>query len=400
MTRDPCVRRMVNGAHVVAATLAIGGFVLACGRTGLLEGTRDDEPAVVNGGSTAGGVSTAGGGFAGAPSAGSGGSLAAAGAPVVRPSESECAPQVIYSITDVTYPVLDVVAHGGFIYWSSSVWNCDEKVGRVMRGQGDGSVPAVELMTGMHCPGALAPSADGLLVAENVGKNTDEQRASVWSVDHFGGVRELRGNGRVTGSVVIDENDIFWVEGASGTEEKSTIFKMARTGGTPKALVSGIELGSTIRHRIALDATHVYWSDGRTSILKIPKTGGKVAVAAATEMYPSQVLATPTGLFWVDQSASGSSFVRLLEWGALQPRVVVASNARVSEVWIDGATVYWSTGGEPHDGSLRRTRVDELTYDELWSGGPRPQAITGDATFVYWVGVVEHALGAVWRACR
>lgn len=398
MTRNP------RGAFVAAAVFALGGLA-SCGRTGLLEGSLvDGANDGLAGASASGGAGPSGGSPAASTAGTAGVASTMAGAAAVRPSESECAPQVIYSIPDPNLPVLDVAVHGRFLYWSSSLWHCEQEIGKVMRGQVDGRAPAVELMSGMHCPAALAATADGLLVAENVGKDAEAQRAVVWSVDLSGGVRELRGDGRVASSMTADDSDIFWVEGDGGFEGKRTIFKMPRKGGVPKALVSSIDLGNSFRHGFALDATHLYWSDGRSSIMKMPKSGGKPAFVTATAAYPSQVFVTETGLFWIDEALygpPGESFVKLLEWGSREPRVVVTNETRLFELWIDGATIYWATGDGPHNGSLWRTRLDESASPvQLWSGGPAPQAISGDATFVYWVGIVEHGLGAVWRVCR
>jgi hypothetical protein len=153
---------------------------------------------------------------------------------------------------------------------------------------------------------------------------------------------------------------------------KTTIYKVPKTGGTPVALAAGGVYG------IAVDATYVYFGDG-TTIQRVPKSGGTATtVVTAATSYCIAVDATsvywtaPNSAWKADKTASGA--------GTRLATVNAVGNYGLA---VDGTNVYWGSGGSG-TGTLYSVPLGGGTPNPLATAFSFLQGVTLDATNVYY----------------
>lgn len=109
-----------------------------------------------------------------------------------------------------------------------------------------------------------------------------------------------------------------------------------------------IKGGST---HLAVDATHIYFSDSRAgTISRIPISGGPVEVLASAQNNPGAVVVDATNVYWSNQAA-GSGAVMKVPLAGGTPTTLALDGDIPGDVTIDAANVYWSTPYSA-DGSL------------------------------------------------
>ena len=92
------------------------------------------------------------------------------------------------------------------------------------------------------------------------------------------------------GTIALDETDAY-LGGHGG------VMRVSKQGGTPSLIanVEGISLG------IALDATHVYFTDTeKGTVVKVPKGGGAAETLASGQARPVSVAVDDTTVYWAN----------------------------------------------------------------------------------------------------
>lgn len=108
--------------------------------------------------------------------------------------------------------------------------------------------------------------------------------------------------GYVTG-LAMDATHLYWVDGSGGT-----VSRIPKIGGTPTTLVTGLQSPQ----RLAVKDDRVYvtqWGSGSGAVgavFSFPTTGGELAAVAIDQNRPSDICATESGVFWIDEGSQGS----------------------------------------------------------------------------------------------
>lgn len=123
-----------------------------------------------------------------------------------------------------------------------------------------------------------------------------------------GGVRRVPVGGGPTSTLasgygiiqlVIDDESVFWIFG--GTSEKSwadgALYAMPKGGGEATLLAAPLD-GAT---RLAVDASHVYWTESYGMVVrKVPKSGGEAVTLATSNGNPQGIAVDEEAVYWVD----------------------------------------------------------------------------------------------------
>jgi sugar lactone lactonase YvrE len=155
--------------------------------------------------------------------------------------------------------------------------------------------------------------------------------------------------------------------------------------GMPTTLATGAALGP---FDLAVDATHVYWTDTKASaVMKVPKEGGATVTLASDQTNVSKIAVDTTYVYWT--STAGLMKVAL---AGGTPLPVAEMQSWIDDVATDGDSVYWATrfsyldaGVPPGPGKVMKASretgvVTTLTTTTLAGGG----VIAVDARAVYW----------------
>ena len=114
----------------------------------------------------------------------------------------------------------------------------------------------------------------------------------------------IEGENVCTSGIVVDENNVYWVEAASGKVKKVPI-----SGGTVTTLASGLNDPA----RIAVDQNYVYWTEaangvaGAGAVKYVSKNGGQVVTLASGLNKPYGTATDGVYLFWTEQNADGTN---------------------------------------------------------------------------------------------
>jgi hypothetical protein len=167
--------------------------------------------------------------------------------------------------------------------------------------------------------------------------------------------------------VAVDSTSVYWTA-------MSTIEKMPLGGGTPTAIVSGLQKPTVL----ALDAANVYWADRiENTINKVSLGGGNPTMLASVEVGPVQAI------------AAGASSVYWSDLGSMSLQTVPASGGArtiltVGGPWgvtVDETHVYWADSGS---GDIVKMPLGGGPIVTLAGGQQGGGPIAVDATSVYW----------------
>jgi hypothetical protein len=153
-------------------------------------------------------------------------------------------------------------------------------------------------------------------------------------------------------------------------------------GGVPTMLAAGPA------KTIALDTTHVYWTDSATNgIFKIAKQGGEsIALVPERTETEGPLAVGPTRVCWA-RSTDGAILQVPIEGGT--PVVVASQQFAPSGVAVDAANVYWTTYGNwfmsgTPKGTVMKASLETGVVTMIADNRTGAGAIAVDATAAYW----------------
>jgi hypothetical protein len=239
----------------------------------------------------------------------------------------------------------------------------------------------------------------------------------------------------VVGTVGTDAF-VFWTS-APGTPASGAIYKAPLLGGTPTALVSGLD----VPEGIATGGGELFWADFQGGGISEAPLAGGASKQIAQGNYPYRVVADDTFVYWTNEGTAGmmpadgsvsrfnhaagggaveavapmqdtpralardadaGGVTQAIYWatfgpkGALMRAKISASGVAPAEVLapmqnypngiaVDDVNVYWTNRGDGTVLSLPKTANAGDAPVTVASGQLAPGAIAADADFVYWV---------------
>jgi hypothetical protein len=179
-------------------------------------------------------------------------------------------------------------------------------------------------------------------------------------LDRAGEVAELAGP-RPYGELATDEASIFWIN-------DDGIFVLSKGGGAVRTLFShkvgpaSAGTGPWEPPRMALDATHVYWTSQQRKVARVPKQGGPAETLTTTTRLPRIVAVDGNDVYWVEFKSGGGearpsahALLAQAKSGRTKPRLIFEPIRTLLAIAADDDDVYWigDTNGYTH-GTLQR----------------------------------------------
>jgi hypothetical protein len=140
-------------------------------------------------------------------------------------------------------------------------------------------------------------------------------------------------------------------------------------------------LTATAAGFVAVDATHVFWSDG-AEIFAAPIGGGAASTLATGQVAVAGLAADGTSVYWTDVTA-GTVMKVSLSGGA--PTTLVSGQHSPDAIAVDAASVYWTT--YIPGGAIAKVPVGGGAVTTLAAGQPYAGAIAIDSASAYWTTV-------------
>jgi hypothetical protein len=196
--------------------------------------------------------------------------------------------------------------------------------------------------------------------------------------------------------LAVDATHVYWTD-----EFSDSVREVPLGGGAVGTLATAqLNLGGLV-----VDSTNAYWAIGNElmgTIMKVPLQGAGTPVAVATEQDSPEFLVLGSGgnVLWTTYSSSAGTGIGTVgevgvDGGAVS---TIASGQNAPEgLAVDATHVYWANGGTSSstNGSIVMRALSGGTPTTLVSGLVSPTAIAVDATSVYWTSRV--ASGAVLK---
>jgi hypothetical protein len=271
---------------------------------------------------------------------------------------------------------------GGWAYWanqdSSDCNDALERCGQIVAAPVDGSSAPVVLWDG-----------SGVDHPEFLAVNDRELAFTSWNSSWGGvGTMTLAGGGQglvyFVGGVThlegcaMDETNVYFADSASG------LWVVPIDGST-----SAVEIAKGNPNAVALDSTHVYWTDDNAGTLSRAALDGSQATVLATGVGTIRFLALDSANVYFTESTKG--IVGRVPLGGGPVTVLANAESEPLGVAVDRDFVYWSNNV---DGTIRRTPVGGGALITLAFHLTYPVGVAVDENNVYWT---EAGTGAVMR---
>lgn len=211
-------------------------------------------------------------------------------------------------------------------------------------------------------PLALCVAASGCAEAVGVGELCRGINCSI----------ELASNQFWAKDLVLDAQNIYWMNWDKRTLSHTGIWTMPKVGGTPIHLVVGNPTS------LALDADNIYWTDQYGGVFSMPKRGGAtVTYAPADYTSPCESIAVDSSnVYWTN---ADSGEVMAVPKGGDAPEPLATEQDFPVGIATDGTFVFWLNAGDGKVMKLSRRGIPErLASDQVGL-----VSLVLDATTVY-----------------
>lgn len=191
-------------------------------------------------------------------------------------------------------------------------------------------------------------------------------------------------------SVAVNDSDVFWLTGSYEWNAK----KLSRDGGTPIILATSQPNGTT-GMGIALDARNLYWvsnyGSADSDIYAVPIDGGaRISVwDVGGSRQAAYVAVDATHVYWTEYT-SGDAVRRVPLDGGAPQRLALGLGA--GGIAVDATHVYWAENHRLAGSGIFVRRVPKgggvvqtLYADSGTTAVESPQPLVIDDTYVYWV---------------
>jgi hypothetical protein len=199
------------------------------------------------------------------------------------------------------------------------------------------------------------------------------------------------------GAVAVDATNVYWVEGALGTDGK--IMSVPIGGGTPSTVYSGQEIPQTV----ITDGTNLYWANWGTfnaegisnndgTIWQGPVGGGSAMKLASNQPGTSTMAVDSNNVYWVNLGQLGSDNFPALNSGSVvktpigggSVTTLATAQSVAFSILVTGGHVIWTDYGLSGPGTIMSVPTTGGTPTTLVSGLDDPSALATLGSTLYW----------------
>jgi len=196
--------------------------------------------------------------------------------------------------------------------------------------------------------------------------------------------------------IAIDSKFVYWTNLRGGQ-----VLKVARAGGTPVVLASGLDHPFGIA--ASPDAVYVTTEAMQGKIVKIPLDGTKPAILASGRRLPQQIAADSRAVYWTEGGNHGRVMRLPLAGGS--PIALASDQDHPCRLAVEGENVYWRNeyddpvmtvaiaGGKPRAlapaerfplGVADELQLEGASHEHLRVPLPRKLMAATDGTALFW----------------
>jgi sugar lactone lactonase YvrE len=182
------------------------------------------------------------------------------------------------------------------------------------------------------------------------------------------------GLGTTPFDVTTDATDVYWTE-------KDAVGKVLHKAKTALPASPALELAINQGEpsHLAVDDTHVYWSNSAAgTINRIPKGGGAVEILASGQGTPTSLAIDAARMYWVN--SLGGQIMRA-EKDGMGRQQLAGGQGNPADITLTDDTVYWAA---TDDNEIRSVDKDGGAVTAAISAEVGVADITVNAGFLYW----------------
>jgi len=175
--------------------------------------------------------------------------------------------------------------------------------------------------------------------------------------------------------VAVDSTHVYW------SNFVGEVKKVSLAGGAVTLLYDG----DLWVDSIALDSTYIYWNDSSAGILmKVPKAGGTaLEVASGYAQFEGPVVLDTTHVYWIQNITSDSDKLLKAPLDGGAPTVVSEVTDSINGFAIDASHAYLLLR---YSGTIVKVPLEGGATEELVSGEVNPGVLAVDSYRLYWFG--------------
>ena len=244
------------------------------------------------------------------------------------------------------------------------------------------------LATGQTSPAGLVvdPGPAGRVYWTN--RSAD---GTIASVDKAGGPVVVLASGQdLPGGIAMNATHLFWSNAATGPN--GTIVSVPKSNaadaGAPLLLASD----QTVPLAVAVHGGRVYWTNAVNnvgSVSAVDVNGGVVDVVASDQDFPTGIAADDAGVFWVTHDGGRLMTLDLLTVPP-QIRELATDLVQPAGLVLDTTNIYWS---ELSGNIRRRSKLSGATTQLLADQQGLPLSVAVDGIHVYWTDNLNGTIG-------
>jgi hypothetical protein len=192
-------------------------------------------------------------------------------------------------------------------------------------------------------------------------------------------------------AIAIDETHVYWTNYGDSVDVEGSIARVPKVGGEPTTLVSG-PLAQP--NSIVVDGSDVYWSNyGSGTIARVSKVGGSPIILAVGQSFASNVRVLGDDIFWLKYVGS-HLIMRASAWDGGNVATVVSANEPITGFAIDNSSVIWLNWNQQE---VLKSPLAGGTPVVIASNQGSPRTVVVDANNAYWITEGPYYTGAIMQ---